>query len=145
MITRPFPLVAVLAAIALAGCDPAPGVRVSDAVVRLPAVPGRPGAAYFTLEATTIPMRLLGVASPQIERIELHQSSMIGGVMRMGPLEETRFDDSKRMLFAPGGHHAMLFGIDPAVKAGGTVRLTFDFDAAPDVTVEARVEGAGDP
>jgi copper(I)-binding protein len=37
----------------------------------------------------------------------------------------------------------MLFGLDPTVRAGGTVRLVFDFDNAPDVTVEAPVETAG--
>jgi copper(I)-binding protein len=46
-------------------------------------------------------------------------------------------------VFEEGGPHAMLFGLNPAVQAGGTVRITFDFDNAPDVTMDVPVESAG--
>ena len=121
----------------------APAVNVTDAVVRLPAVQGNPGAAYFTLRANHTPMRLLGVSSPQIQRIELHESEMVGGRMRMSPMEDTSFTAEGVKVFSEGGPHAMLFGINPAVQAGGTVRITFDFDNAPDVTMDVPVETAG--
>ena len=120
-----------------------PAVSVTDAVVRLPAVPGNPGAAYFTLRANRTPMRILGVSSPQIQRIELHESEMVGGRMRMGPLEDNAFTTEGLKVFEEGGPHAMLFGISPEVRAGGTVRLTFDVDNAPDVTVDVPVQTAG--
>ena len=120
-----------------------PKVNVTDAVVRLPAVPGNPGAAYFTLRTNKTPMRILGVSSPQVQRIELHESEMAGGRMRMGPLEDNSFTAEGVKIFAEGGPHAMLFGIDPAVRTGGTVRITFDFDHAPDVSVDVPVETAG--
>jgi copper(I)-binding protein len=121
----------------------APAVNVTDAVVRLPAVQGNPGAAYFTLHTNKTPMRIIGVSSPQIQRIELHESEMAGGRMRMGPLEDNSFTAEGVKVFEEGGPHAMLFGINPAVQAGGTVRITFDFDNAPDVTMDVPVEGAG--
>jgi copper(I)-binding protein len=120
-----------------------PAVNVQDAVVRLPAVQGSPGAAYFTLRTNHTPMRILGVTSPQIQRVELHESEMAGGRMRMGPLEDNSFTAEGVKVFEEGGAHAMLFGINPAVQAGGTVRMTFDFDNAPDVTLEVPVETAG--
>ena len=120
-----------------------PTVNVTDAVVRLPAVPGNPGAAYFTLRTNRTPMRILGVSSPQVQRIELHESEMAGGQMRMGPLEDNNFTAEGVKVFEEGGPHAMLFGINPAVRAGGTVRLTFDVDNAPDVTMDVPVETAG--
>lgn len=120
-----------------------PAVNVTDAVVRLPAVQGNPGAAYFTLRANRTPMRILGVSSPQVQRIELHESEMAGGRMRMGPLEDNSFGAEGVKVFEEGGAHAMLFGINPAVQAGGTVRVTFDFDNAPDVTMDVPVESAG--
>ena len=120
-----------------------PAVNVTDAVVRLPAVQGNPGAAYFTLRTNKTPMRILGVSSPQVQRIELHESEMAGGRMRMGPLEDNSFTAEGVKVFEEGGPHAMLFGINPAVRAGGTVRLIFDVDNAPDVTVDAPVETAG--
>ena len=120
-----------------------PTVNVTDAVVRLPAVPGNPGAAYFTLRTNRTPMRILGVSSPQVQRIELHESEMTGGRMRMGPLEDNSFGAEGVKVFEEGGAHAMLFNINPAVQAGGTVRITFDFDNAPDVTINVPVESAG--
>jgi len=120
-----------------------PKVNVTDAVVRLPAVQGNPGAAYFTLRANKTPMRLLGVSSPQIQRIELHESEMAGGRMRMGPLEDNSFGAEGVKTFEEGGAHAMLFNINPAVQPGGTLRITFDFDNAPDVTMDVPVESAG--
>jgi copper(I)-binding protein len=128
----------------LSGCGQGdPAVNVQDAVVRLPAVQGNPGSAYFTLRTNHTPMRILGVSSPQIQRIELHESEMVGGHMRMGPLDDNSFTAEGVMVFEEGGRHAMLFGINPAVRAGGTVRVTFDFDNAPDVTLDVPVETAG--
>ena len=88
-------------------------------------------------------MRILGITSPQVQRIELHESSMEGGMMHMGPLRDASFPANGDKVFEPGGAHAMLFGIAPSVRSGGTVRMTFDFDNAPDVTVAVPVDAAG--
>ena len=106
-------------------------------------MPGNPGAAYFTLRTNKTPMRILGVSSPQVQRIELHESEMAGGRMRMGPLEDNSFGAEGVKVFEEGGAHAMLFNINPAVQAGGTLQITFDFDNAPDVTINVPVESAG--
>jgi len=129
----------------LSACDcqpPEPQVTVEEAWVQLPAVPGRPGAAYFTLGTNNDPTKLVAVSSPRIERIELHDSVMDGGVMRMTPLEGAVFSDDI-LRFAPGGKHAMLFGIDPALKTGDRIALTFTFEPAPPVTAQADVRAFG--
>jgi periplasmic copper chaperone A len=133
--------------LALAGCGgapPEPRVAVEEAWVQLPAVAGRPCAAYFTLQSNQSPTRLVGVSSPKIERIELHDSRMEGAVMHMGPLEDRNFPPGGALEFAPGGKHAMLFGLDPTVKAGERIPLTFTFEPAPPVTVEAEVRAFGE-
>jgi copper(I)-binding protein len=38
----------------------------------------------------------------------------------------------------------MLFGIGPSVKAGDRIPITFSFNVAPPITVEAEVRAAGD-
>ena len=140
----------VLLATALAllgGCNrapEAPQVEVEHVAVTLPAVPGRPGAAYFTLRTNVYPTNLIGVTSPLVQRIELHDSGSAAGVSSMKRLEETVFPGRGVLAFKPGGKHAMLFGIDPSVKAGGRIPLTFTFDPAPAVTVEAEVRAPGD-
>lgn len=139
----------ILAAmLALAGCDrapPEPRVTVEHAAVTLPVLPGRPGAAYFTLRTNGDPTRLTGVSSPRVGRIELHETiAGAGGVAAMRPLEHAAFAPDEPLVFAPGGRHAMLFDVDAALRPGDTVRLTFAFDSAPPVTVEARVRPPGD-
>jgi copper(I)-binding protein len=62
--------------------------------------------------------------------------------MRMRPLQDRSFT-GKSLEFAPGGKHAMLFGIDPRIRAGHRVPLTFSFEPAPAVTVEAEVRAFG--
>jgi periplasmic copper chaperone A len=132
--------------LALAGCGgarPEPRVIVDEAWVQLPAVPGRPGAAYFTLQSNHDQTRLVSISSPRVQRIELHDSRMEGDVMRMGPLEDRNFPPSGTLEFAPGGKHAMLFGLDPTVRAGERIPLTFTFEPLPPVTVEAEVRAFG--
>ncbi len=144
-------LVPILAAIALSvlssGCQRAPespGVTIEDAVVTLPAVPGRPGAAYFTAHTNQGPTRLVAVSGERIGRVALHDSIEDGGTMRMRPIAEPSFSPDMPLRFEPGGKHAMLFGIDPALRIGDRTRLTLRFDSAPPVTVEAEVRGPGD-
>ena len=142
MLKPPFAVLALAALLAACG-QGNPAVTVEDALVRLPAVPGNPGAAYFTLRTNHTPMRILGVSSPQAQRIELHESEMQNGHMQMGPLEDNSFGAEGVKVFEEGGAHAMLFNINPAVRAGGTIRLNFDFDNAPDVSMDVPVESAG--
>jgi copper(I)-binding protein len=147
ILARPFvTTLAFAAACLLSGCDRPPEkaeVKVEQAWVRLPAAAGLPGAAYFTLRSNSSPMALTSVSSPQVERIELHDSQMDGGVMRMRPIATAEIPDAGAMEFKPGGKHAMLFGIDPAVKPGGKISLTFRFNPAGQVVTDADVVGPG--
>jgi copper(I)-binding protein len=131
----------------LVACDvprAEPGGSVVDARITLPAVRGRPGAGYFTVRADARPVRITNVSSGSVQRIELHEMSMTGGVMRMKPLQEPIVPANGELSFGPGGRHAMLFGIEPALKPGDTLALTFNFEGAPSLTVKARVNGPGE-
>jgi hypothetical protein len=129
------------AALLLSGCDRRPeGVSVEEARVQLPAVEGRPGAGYFEL-STSRPVRITSVTSPQIRRIELHETREENGVSRMVKSDNVTFEHE--LAFEPGGRHAMLFGIDPSLRPGARIPLVFAFDQAPPVTVEAEVVAPG--
>jgi copper(I)-binding protein len=127
----------------LAGCDRSPSVRVDDAIVTLPAVAGRPGAGYFRLETNAPPERVTGVATDAAERVELHETMARGGMSSMAAIASPAFDADGRLAFAPGGRHAMLFGMKPGLKPGDRVTLRFTFEKAPPVSVEAEVRGPG--
>ena len=142
-------LAAASALLLVAGCKPearTPHVEVRDAWVRLPATPKQPGAAYFTLEGNMEGMRLLDVTSPLVRWVELHESVEKKGITRMERRKEVEFPSRGALEFKPGGRHAMLFGINPSVKPGTVVPLTFSFNTAPPVTIDAEVRSAsGEP
>jgi hypothetical protein len=122
----------------LASCGSEGGpITVRDATVTLPAVSGRPGAAYFVIE-TDRETRLVGVTSPAAGRIELHETGM-------RPAASFALTRREPLRFRPGGRHAMLFGLDPTLRPGGRVTLTFAFEGGlPPVTAEAEVRAPGD-
>lgn len=136
---------ALVALSALPGCGDGGPVSARGAVVTLPAVPGQAGAAYFTLEARREPVRLTGLESPRAERIELHRSVSEGGLTRMEELPpgDAEFASGRPLVFGPGGKHAMVFGLDPQLRPGDRIALTFRFDAVGPLTVEAEVRGPG--
>lgn len=132
------------AAGALTGCQNPP--RVEDAWVRLPAVPGRPAAAYAIVSRGSTADRVTGVTTPAAGRSELHESMTDhGGMASMRPLQSLSFGGDHRILLRPGGTHVMLFDLKGDLRPGGTIPLTFRFEGWEDVTVDAKLVGAGDP
>ncbi len=141
-------LAPAFAATFLLGCGgaaEAPRITVENAVMTVPAVPGGPGAAYFTLKTNVDPSRLVSVTSPSIRTIELHETREEGGRTGMVPLDAAgaTFTPASPLVFAPGGKHAMLIDVAPGLVPGGKVRLTFNVEPARPVTVEAEVRAPG--
>lgn len=129
----------------LAGCGEAPReIAVENAWIRMPAVAGRPGAAYFTIRGGKDAALLESVGSPQIERIELHDSRMQGGVSRMAPLGDLTVPAGAEIKFEPGGKHAMLFGMAERIEAGGQVPIHFRFSGGQEAKTVAHVVAAGE-
>jgi hypothetical protein len=152
LLIKPLPLAIALVLPCLAGCHraaPAAGVSVAHAWVRLPAVASGAGAGYFTATASADDS-LLGVSAPGA-RIELHETMTMGGNGGMGgmsgmrPLPNVALRAGDAVRFAPGGKHLMIFGLDPKLKKGGTIPLTFRFRKAPPVTAPAQLVGPADP
>ncbi len=114
------------------------GRRVTDAVVRLAVVPGRPAAGYVALTAGPGAVDLTAVISPPA-RVELHASTMAGGVMRMGGMAALHVPAGTTLRLAPGGLHLMIFDLPATVRAGGTLPLTFVFADGVRTTVAASV------
>lgn len=144
---RLFPATLLLAATVLAaGCQQQERqVSASGAWIRLPAVTGRPAAAYFTLHGGTAPAVLLSVRTPVAIRTELHETTTgAGGMMSMAPVEQVDLAPGATVEFAPGGKHVMLFDVAPDVKPGEKVPLTFAFADGKSVEVQADVRAAGD-
>jgi len=142
---RAFIALLAIAALNACGKPEANEPAVRNAWVRLAAMPGRPGAAYFTLEGGAVADRLIRVDSPKAASIELHAGGMEGGMMTMKPLSGMDIPAHGEIRFAPGGNHAMLFGIDPSVRPGTSLPLTFRFQSGKAIGAEAKVVALGDP
>jgi hypothetical protein len=148
----PLAVMAATALLGLAGCHkarPATGVSVTGAWARLPAVSGQAGAGYFTAKSAADDI-LLGASTPGA-RIEMHETMSISGSAAMGamtgmrPVASVALPAGEAIRFAPGGKHLMIFGLDPKLKKGDTIRLAFRFRKAPPVTASAQLVGPADP
>lgn len=142
-------LFGITALLALGGCTkkPAPdakAIRVTDAFVRLPVIADRPAAAYFTLNGGKEADRLVAVSSDKAARIELHESKTQDGMMSMRQISSIDVPPGATVRFAEGGNHAMLFGLDPALRPGGTITLSFSFKSGRKLDVAASTIAAGD-
>lgn len=136
---------AFLLAFSLAACGGPPKPAIEDARVNLPAVAGRPGAAYFTIKGGPQEMRLMSVTSPAVGRVELHDTVTKGGMMSMVAIDAgVAVPAGDEVAFAPGGKHAMLFDINPKLKVGDAVKLRFTYADGFTVDAEAKVLAPGD-
>ena len=133
----------VLAGAALAGCQQAE-LGVDDAWVRLPAVQGRPGAAYFTVTGGAQATSLVAVSSPAAIRAEIHEMKQQGGMMTMAPVKDVAVAAGARVEFKPGGKHVMLYDIAPEARAGTTIPLRLAFADGKTLEVKAAVRAAGE-
>jgi hypothetical protein len=116
--------------------------QVSDASVRLPVVAGRPGAGYFMLMGGAAADRLLSVSAPAPIRVEMHETVRRDGRMAMLPLGALPVAVNEHIMFERGGKHLMLYDIPTTLKAGGTLPLTFRFEKAGAMKVNAKLVAA---
>jgi len=106
----------------------------------LPAVQGNPAAAYFTL-ANKRPAGavLAAVMVRGAARAEMHQTT--GSTMNR--LDQVKVPAGGAVVFAPGGRHVMVFGIDPKWQAGGTAHITLTFGDGTRADGSLKIEAAG--
>ncbi len=122
----------------------APGIALTDAIVQLPVVAGRPGVAYFTVsQGNGAPRKVAAVHVDGAGRAEMHESKMENGVSSMSPVKEVALEPGKTVEFKPGGFHVMLFDVADTLKAGGTTELTITLDNGDKATVVAKVTSPG--
>ena len=131
----------------LVACQPQNAdVYVDKSWVRLNAVAGQPAAAYFRLIGGKSADTMFAIHADQAIKIELHET-MVGmnGMSGMKPLDSVKVPARSKVLFQPGGMHAMIFGLDSNVQPGSTMTLTFVFKSGLRLQDNAIVVGAGDP
>ena len=74
--------------------------------------------------------RLVSAASPIAERVELHQMTHDGGIMRMRQIDGVLVPAKGVITLEPGGIHLMLINIKHPLKVGESVPVTLRFERA---------------
>ena len=93
---------------------PGSTLAFDNAWVRPLVAGGRVTAAYCDItNQGREAVRIGGFSSDDPDvRVELHESSEEGGIVRMRPLENLTIRAGETVSLAPGGKHLMLFGFD---------------------------------
>ncbi|WP_068877281.1 MULTISPECIES: copper chaperone PCu(A)C [unclassified Phenylobacterium] len=134
---------ATLAVVAFAtAAQAAPAV---EAAWTRPAAQGGTGAGFMTLKNSGAKAdALVAVSSPLARTVQIHQSSMSGGMASMKQVARVAVPPGGSVAFAPGGYHLMFLGLTRPVKTGDAVPATLTFASGAKVKVSF-VAGMGAP
>lgn len=143
-------LFAVSAAFVVAACGQPPAAPeapaeapASGGVIEISEAWGTPtpggtpiSAGYLEISnGTSQEDRLVAVSSPRAPRVELHEMSMDGGVMRMRAVEGgLAVAEGERVTLAPGGLHLMFYDAPQPFVVGESIPVTLTFANAGEVT-----------
>ncbi|MES2883431.1 MAG: copper chaperone PCu(A)C [Pseudomonadota bacterium] len=134
----------IFSALALlcAAAASAASIRIDHPYSHPTAAPGVPAVGFITLtNGGKKADRLIAAESPAAERIEIHETQMQGGVMRMRALGNgVALPAGKTVRLAPGGIHLMLFGPRQPLLAGQSLPVTLKFEHAAAMEVLLIVE-----
>lgn len=115
-------------------------IQAVDAWARAGAAEMGNGAAYMILRNSgDAADRLVKAESDVAGAVELHKSSMEGGMMKMAPVENIEVPAKGQAELKPGGLHVMLIGLKRELKAGEKIKLKLQFEKAGMQEIEAEV------
>lgn len=144
-------VIALLAAAVMAGAAQAQvqvQVQVQDAWVR-GMVPTQSATGAFMRITSKSPAKLVGASTPAAGVVEIHRTTMDGGVMRMRPVAAIELPAGQAVELKPGGYHVMLMKVSPPLKEGDTVPITLMFEMPggerQPVTIQAPVRALTAP
>ena len=102
-------------------------------------------AGYFKLTNTgTAPDRLVAVTAAPAKRADIHEMSMVQGMMQMRPLKDgITLKPGESVELKPNGLHVMMTGLKQPLKKGDQVRGTLVFEKAGTVDIVFDVQAIG--
>lgn len=87
--------------------------------------------------------RLTAVEADVARAVELHQTTIEGGMSRMQPVGAIPIPARGKVELRPGGYHVMLIGLRRDLKAGDRFAATLIFERAGRVRLTVEVKMAG--
>src|ERR1700729_2461672 len=123
--------------------------KAGDVVVEKPWARATPkgaevGAGYLTIRNDgAAPDRFTG-GTADFANVELHEMSMVGGVMKMRELKDGLVIPAHgSVTLAPNGDHLMFTGLKQPLVKGAVAKATLTFEHAGAIPVEFSVQGVG--
>lgn len=101
------------------------------------------GVAYFEIINSGAADELLEIEAPIAQRVEMHATSTAGGMMQMSRKASLIVPAAARLVFEPGGLHAMLVNLSQPLREGESIVLILTFRHAGKVTVSSSVAEPG--
>jgi copper(I)-binding protein len=90
-----------------------------------------------------VAVAIVGASSNVSDKVELHTTRKVDGLMRMEPLEVLVVAPGERVELAPGGMHLMLLGLAFRLVPGDDVRLCLRLATEEDICTDADVRKTG--
>lgn len=114
-------------------------VHVTEAWARSPM--DDVGAVYFmTHNAGSQADALIAADCDCADRVEVHQTTMVDGEMKMQPVDKVELPPGEDFAFKPGDFHVMLYELAAPLEVGQFISITLTFENAEPVTVDAEVK-----
>ncbi len=140
-------LMIIFVLLVVSACVGAPGqqgktIQVTDPWVRAVTAGANVNtAAYMTIRNTgKTADKLVKVSSDVAGAVELHQTTMSGGVMKMAPVAGgIDVPAGGEAQLKAGGLHVMFIGVTRDLVAGEKITLKLQFEQAGEVAVETEV------
>ncbi|PCK08197.1 MAG: electron transporter SenC [Alteromonadaceae bacterium] len=116
-------------------------VAVMNAWVREAHPNATVNAGYMTLlNAGDDAVTVKSVTSPSFDRVEIHEMSMVDGMMEMRELKTLKIAGGGMVKLAPGGKHLMLKAPKKRVVDGDQVTLVLEFESGAKQTLLVKVK-----
>jgi len=99
-------------------------------------------AAFMSLENNSSQRQtLVSIVSDEVERIELHRHVHSDTGMAMERVEQVSIEAGDDFIFAPGGYHLMLIGVERSLSVGQNLGVELIFADGQSLDIELPVVG----
>ena len=117
------------------------GITIEQGYVR-ETIPGTSiSSAYMNINNNTEQsVSLLGASSDVSQRIEIHQHTMLDGMMKMRRVESVNAEAGDTLTLAPSGYHLMIFDLTEPLQAGQSMTITLHFSGEKNIEITLPVQ-----
>jgi len=114
---------------------------IADSLWARATLPGRKMTAiYGQLASKSLPIRVTDMRSNLSKAIELHETTMIDGKMRMSEIDWPSLEPGKPLLLKPGGTHLMVFGLAHPLMEGDELLLDIEVESGEIYSIPVQVQ-----